>query len=305
MRWLVPKRMTEDNLTCAGNRWRISERVLAIRTVLLATTTINDSQEKEMRIGSTRIILAVILAALGAGCASAGKRCRSLTGQTHRLFKGTTESGRPVKMPYLLYLPTGYEESTQRWPLMLFLHGAGERGDDLEKVKTHGPPKLIAREGKEFPFLIVSPQCPQDGWWSDEAQIEMLDALLDHILSRYRIDHNRIYVTGLSMGGFGTWGLAVRYPNRFAAIAPICGGGDPRGASRISHLPVWAFHGAKDKVVSLEKSQEMVAALKKTGSNVKFTIYPEGGHDSWTKTYNNPELYTWFLEHPRSDKNMP
>jgi len=258
-----------------------------------------------MKTESARIILAITLAAIGANCTSAGRRSKAVVEQTHQSFEGTTETGRTVKMPYLLYLPRSYGQSEKRWPLMLFLHGAGERGDDLEKVKTHGPPKLIAREGKEFPFLVVSPQCPQDGWWSDEAQIEMLDALLDHILSRYRIDQNRIYVTGLSMGGFGTWGLAVRYPNRFAAIAPICGGGDPRDAPRISHLPVWAFHGAKDKVVALEKSQEMVAALEKAGSNVKFTIYPEDGHDSWTKTYNNPELYTWFLEHMRFEKNMP
>jgi predicted peptidase len=130
----------------------------------------------------------------------------------------------------------------------------------------------------------------------------VLDALLDHIVYRYRIDQERIYVTGLSMGGFGTWRLAAQYPDRFAAIAPICGGGDPRDAPRISQLHVWAFHGAKDTIVEPEKSREMVDALKKAGSDVKLTIYPEAGHDSWTKTYNNPELYTWFLEHRRPDK---
>lgn len=253
-----------------------------------------------MKTEFTRVVLAITLAALGAECASVGRRSKTGARQSSHSFK--SEIRRTLKAQYLLYLPTGHAESKQQWPLMLFLHGAGERGDDLEKLKIHGPPKLIAREGREFPFVVVSPQCPEYGWWSNEAQIEMLNALLNHIVDRYRIDPNRIYVTGLSMGGFGTWSLALRYPDRFAAIAPICGGGDPRDAPRIGHLPVWAFHGAKDNVVALEKSQEMVDALKKAGNNVKFTIYPEDGHDSWTKTYNNLELYEWFLEHRRIEK---
>ena len=253
-----------------------------------------------MRKEITRVVFTIILAALGVGCSSGGRRSRAGAGQFPQSFQA--EIRKTVKAQYLLYLPTGYAESKNQWPLILFLHGAGERGDDLEKVKIHGLPKLIAKEGKELPFVVISPQCPKDGWWSDEAQIEMLDALLDHIFYRYRIDQNRIYVTGLSMGGFGTWSLAAKYPDRFAAIAPICGGGDPRDAPRISHLPVWAFHGAKDTIVEPEKSREMADALKKAGSDVKLTIYPEAGHDSWTETYNNPELYNWFLEHRRSDK---
>jgi predicted peptidase len=245
-------------------------------------------------------VLAIFFATFGAGCAAGGRRTTSGARQTPQSFQA--EIRKTVKAHYLLYLPTGYAESKNQWPLILFLHGAGERGNDLEKVKIHGPPKLIAKEGKELPFVVVSPQCPAEGWWSDEAQIEMLDVLLDHIVHRYRIDQNRIYVTGLSMGGYGAWSLAAKYPHRFAAIAPICGGGDPREAPRISHLPIWAFHGAKDPVVDPEKSREMVGALKKAGSAVKLTIYPEAGHDSWTETYNNPELYTWFLKHRLSDK---
>ncbi len=252
-----------------------------------------------MKTEFARVVLAVTLTAMGVNCATAGRRSKASDRQSCHAFKAGTR--KTVKVQYLLYLPRGYAESTQRWPLLLFLHGAGERGDDLEKVKTHGPPKLIAREEKEFPFVVVSPQCPQDGWWSNEDQIEMLGALLDHILSRYRIDRDRIYVTGLSMGGFGTWRLAAKHPDRFAAIAPICGGGDPGDAASISHLPVWVFHGANDNVVALEKSQEMVDALEKAGSHVRFTIYPQAGHDSWTQTYDNPELYRWFLEHRRSD----
>jgi predicted peptidase len=201
----------------------------------------------------------------------------------------------PVRMGYLLYLPEDYEQQ-ESWPLVLFLHGAGERGDDLEKVKVHGPPKLIAA-GKQFPFVCVSPQCPEDSWW-DATQ---LLALLDEIVRTHKIDEDRIYVTGLSMGGFGTWELAARAPKRFAAIAPICGGGEAIGlrVRRFAHLPVWAFHGAKDTAVPLERSQQMIDVLKKEGGEPKLTIYPDVAHDSWTETYNNPELYEWLLAQRR------
>lgn len=199
----------------------------------------------------------------------------------------------PVRMGYLLYLPEEYEQQ-ESWPLVLFLHGAGERGDDLEKVKVHGPPKLIAA-GKSFPFVCVSPQCREDSWW-DATQ---LLALLDEIVRTHNIDEDRIYVTGLSMGGFGTWALAARTPDRFAAIAPICGGGERFHARRIPHLPTWVFHGAKDTTVPLERSQQMVDVLKEEGGNPKFTIYPDAAHDSWTETYNNPEFYEWLLAQRR------
>jgi predicted peptidase len=204
----------------------------------------------------------------------------------------------PVRLGYLLYLPEDYEQQ-ESWPLVLFLHGAGERGDDLEKVKVHGPPKLIAA-GKQFPFVCVSPQCPEDSWW-DATQ---LLALLDEIVRTHKINENRIYVTGLSMGGFGTWELAARAPKRFAAIAPICGGGEAIGlrVQRFAHLPVWAFHGAKDTAVPLERSQQMIDALEKEGGEPKFTIYPDVAHDSWTQTYNNPELYEWLLAQRRTSE---
>lgn len=197
---------------------------------------------------------------------------------------------------FLLYLPKDYHESGT-YPLLLFLHGAGERGDnEMDKVKIHGPPKLIAA-GKEFPFIVVSPQCGRDGWWDPAS----LSNLLDHIEANYRVDKNRIYVTGLSMGGFGTWALAMRQPERFAAIAPICGGGNDI-ASRYQkpiQAAVWAFHGAKDSVVPLKKSEEMVEALKSRDVDVKLTVYPNANHDSWTETYNNEKLYEWFLQHRR------
>ena len=199
---------------------------------------------------------------------------------------------------YLLYLPAEYGEKDKLWPMILFLHGAGERGDNLDLVKKHGPPKLI-EEGKKFPFIIVSPQCPADQWWSPEVLI----SLLDELVGAYKVDTARIYLTGLSMGGYGTWDLASLYPERFAAIAPICGGGRRAMAFRLRDIPVWAFHGGKDPVVPLRESEEMVQAIKAAGGTAKLTVYPEASHDSWTVTYNNQELYDWFLGYRKVSKS--
>lgn len=201
-----------------------------------------------------------------------------------------------VRLKYLLYLPKDYA-AKPAWPLLLFLHGAGERGDNLEAVKTHGPPKLIAA-GQDFPFIVLAPQCPKNRWWEPVG----LTALLDEIVERYKVDRDRIYVTGLSMGGFGTWALAAYSPDRFAAIAPICGGGEPYWARSLSHLPAWIFHGGKDGVVPPQRSEQMLQAMKKNGGDAKLTLYPEAGHDSWTASYANPDLYKWFLEHKRQGK---
>jgi predicted peptidase len=198
-----------------------------------------------------------------------------------------------VEMDYLLYLPKDYD-TQESWPLVLFLHGSGERGDDIELVKMHGPPKLIAG-GKEFPFIVVSPQCPKTQSWEPI----QLTALLDELTQKYKVDKDRIYVTGLSMGGFATWELAAFTPDRFAAIAPICGGGEVYWTRRFKHVPTWAFHGAKDTGVPLERTQEMIDALIKHGATPKLTVYPEAGHDSWTETYNNPEFYDWLLAQRR------
>ena len=149
-----------------------------------------------------------------------------------------------------------------------------------------------------MPFIVVSPQSPGGGWNN-----EVLINLLDETEKNYSVDTDREYLTGLSMGGFGTWALATENPNRFAAIAPICGGGQAFRVRRIKDVPVWVFHGAKDPVVPVKSSQDMVDALKAAGApEVKFTIYPEAMHDSWTETYDNPELYTWFLAHKRQAK---
>jgi predicted peptidase len=233
-------------------------------------------------------LAASLLTAGMAGAQTPGKQeAQSLNKQVTR----TASAG------YLLYLPKDYgKDPNKRWPLMMFLHGAGESGSDLEKVKVHGPPKLIA-QGKEFPFIVISPQCPSVKEWWDRST---LNALLDEVIAKYRVDEERLYLTGLSMGGYGTWELSTRFPERFAAIAPICGGGLPRFAPRLKGMGVWVFHGAKDSVVKLDESVEMVEAMKAAGVDVKFTVYPEAQHDSWTETYNNPELYEWFLQHKRT-----
>jgi len=200
-----------------------------------------------------------------------------------------------VSTDYWLYLPQKYQaDTTTSWPLLIFLHGAGERGNDLEKVKVHGPPKLA--DEQDFPFVIVSPQCPAGEWWNTY----VLNKLLDDILSSYQIDEDRVYLTGLSMGGFGTWKWVAENPEKFAAIAPICGGGDPASAWRFRNIPIWIFHGEQDRVVPVKFSQDMAEALESVGADPKLTLYPDAGHDSWTETYNNPQLYDWFLSHTRN-----
>ncbi|WP_456407685.1 carboxylesterase family protein [Caldithrix abyssi] len=227
------------------------------------------------------------------GCAMQTKTTKQGSDLLQKKFLKTTIV-KTVEMNYLLYLPQDFEKESKKWPLMIFLHGAGERGNDLELVKRHGPPKLV-EQGRQFPFILVAPQCPLDRWWN----VEELDAWLDVLLNELPVDRSRIYLTGLSMGGFGTWFWAILRPDRFAAIAPICGWGNPLEAAKLKDIPVWVFHGARDPVIPLQRSQEMVEALKKAGAEVKFTIYPEAGHDSWSQTYDNPELYHWFLKHQK------
>lgn len=205
-----------------------------------------------------------------------------------------------VNLQYLIYLPKDYEERGDNFPLVLFLHGAGERGNDIELVKRNGPPKLV-EEGTDFPFILVSPQCPEGTRWN--YQTLSLIALIDEIENKYRVDKNRIYLTGLSMGGQGTWSLALTQPNRFAAIAPVCGWTDTWEVCKISHIPTWVFHGAKDDIVPVTESEQMVSALQKCGGKeIKLTIYPDANHDAWTETYNNIELYKWLLTHSLSNK---
>ncbi len=203
------------------------------------------------------------------------------------------------KFGYLLFLPKDYGKDHRKWPVMMFLHGSGERGGDLNLVKVHGPPKLVESR-PDFPFIVVSPQCPKDHSWNGEVQTHLLAELLDSVLTRFTADPQRVVVTGLSMGGFGSWTLAARYLGRFAAAVPICGGGDPETADQLNSVPFWVFHGAKDTGVPLKLSEEMVAAVQKAGGQAKLTVYPEAGHDSWTETYKNEAVYDWLLAQRRT-----
>lgn len=206
----------------------------------------------------------------------------------------TGQITRRVDLNYLLYLPPDYD-AQDAWPLILFLHGRGERGNDLELVKKHGLPKKLA-SGEQLPFVLLAPQCPAGSFWTEE--FDALNALLDDAIAKLKVDARRVYLTGLSMGGSGTWHLATRYPQRFAAIAPICGTGNWLTAQeRLLKMPIWVFHGDADSIVPISQSEKMVETLKAAGGNVRFTVYPGVDHDSWTVTYNNPELFDWFLSH--------
>ncbi len=230
-------------------------------------------------------------AALAVACRSAAPDTPA--GQSPQSFEGKVT--RKVAYRYLLYLPKAYaSDATRRWPLLLFLHGSGERGADLAKVKVHGPPKFLdARD--DFPFVVVSPQCPDGERW----QADALAALLDDVARRLRIDSDRVAVTGMSMGGRGTWDLAMTFPERFAAIVPVCGGALPDRACRLKDVPVKAYHGAKDTVVPLSESETVVEAVKACGGTAELFVYPEAGHDSWTTTYADPALWEWLLAQRR------
>ena len=206
------------------------------------------------------------------------------------------ESGGPLSSPgldYLLYLPDGYYRSFTRWPLILYLHGSGSAGRDVSRVKRDGMARRL-EEKEGIPFIVVAPQSPQIGW-----NVEALDPLLHEVLGRYRVDTDRVYLTGSSMGGYGAWAMAAAHPEWFAAIAPICGGGDPAWAPRLRSVPTWAFHGADDRAVPTEESRTMVTALQRSGGDARLTVYAEIGHDAWTRTYADRRLYDWLLVHRR------
>jgi len=217
------------------------------------------------------------------------------------------------KLKYLLHLPEKADEPERKIPVLLFLHGAGERGDDLKKVKIHGPFKLIDKMSVLRDMIIVGPQCPTDEWW----QPETLKALLEEVLDAHpEADKKRLYLTGLSMGGYGSWHLIATYPSLFAAAVPICGGGDPLRLSinreagvqslfdeqdlkKARTLPVWAFHGEKDPVVPVEEARRVLKILREAGSDANLTVYAGVEHDSWTQTYENVAVYDWLSSHVR------
>jgi predicted peptidase len=233
---------------------------------------------------------------------------------------GDNADATEATLRYQLFVPSKYKAKGEKWPLLLFLHGLGEcSDDDLSKVKIHGPAKIVESR-PDFPFVVVSPQCPPPVPWApgkpfpktsqeiielvqNAWNVDQLIQLVDHVRDNLNIDTDRVYVTGLSMGGYGTWRLVAKYPDRFAAAVPICGGGNPATmAESLSKTPIWAFHGAKDPTVPLAESERMVQAVQRAGGDVKLTVYPEVGHLSWVPTYENQEVYNWLLAHRRNRK---
>jgi predicted peptidase len=215
-------------------------------------------------------------------------------GQHAQQFHRTVS--RSVDGQFLLYLPANFEaHGPRKYPLLIFLHGSGEAGSQIESLKVHGPPKILETR-RDFPFIVASPQAPTRFQGFDPA---MLDALLEELSERLPIDQDRIYLTGLSLGGEWSYGLASMNPERFAAIAPVSGMWDPRFACRLQHVPVWAFHGARDDVVPTVEDQAMVDAINACHGDARITIYPDAGHDAWTQAYDDPSLYAWLLAHRR------
>ncbi len=198
------------------------------------------------------------------------------------------------KVPYLLYLPKEQPQNQEKVPLVLFLHGRGESDGPLSVVAKWGPPLLVAK-GESFPFILVSPQCPKDDAWSSSTQQSRLLELLDRTIAKYNVDTQRVYLTGLSMGGSGSWRMAADHPSKFAAVIPICGRGDVKDASRFSDLPLWVFCGDQDRV--FDANVEMTEAIRKSGSQViRMTSLENIGHNSWSAAYATPDLYAWMLK---------
>ncbi len=235
-------------------------------------------------------------------------------------FLDRTVSVDDVTYRYQVYLPFGWTKD-RSWPVILVLHGAGERGDDGLAQTQVGIGTAIRQHDDRWPFIIVMPQCRKDTWWTDPKMEAQALAALDRSIKEFHGDRDRVVLTGLSMGGYGTWDLAARYPERWAALAPICGGIEPpkpdvkdievelakenvadpyaATAQKIGKLPVWVFHGGADPTVPPEESRKMVAALKADGGNVQYSEFPGVGHNSWDEAYAEEQLPRWMLEQKR------
>jgi predicted peptidase len=213
------------------------------------------------------------------------------------------------KLPYRLLKPEKIDPA-KKYPLVVFLHGAGERGNDNEKQLVHGVTEFASKENRaKHPCFLIAPQCPDGAKWADvdwgadrhtlpkemSTPARLTVELVETMLKTEPIDSKRIYLTGLSMGGFGTWDLIARRPDLFAAAAPVCGGGDEATAEKIKNIPVWAFHGAKDGAVKVARSRNMITALEKVGGKPKYTEYLDVGHNSWDRAYKDPEFFRWLF----------
>jgi predicted peptidase len=196
---------------------------------------------------------------------------------------------------YLLFLPKDYAKQTATYPLVIYLHGGSQKGNDLNKLKLYGLPHLVD-QGTDYPFIIASPQCPDNKYWSTENWFENL---YRDLRAKYRVDTNRVYVTGISMGGFGAWQVAMDYPNTFAAVIPLCGGcNDSTQICRISHVPVWTFHGTADDQIPISETERLINRLEKCNGKAKFTRLNGEGH-SIQYLYENKAIFDWMLQQKR------
>jgi predicted peptidase len=234
----------------------------------------------------------LLVVALALGALNLARAADKDTGFLHRVHMDP--DGKEAK--YVLFVPQGYR-GEKKYPLILFLHGAGETGTDGKKQAGTGLGPAIRKNAKTFPFITIFPQSQKRTWQADSPDAERALAILADVEKEYKVDTRRIYLTGLSMGGFGTWSLATKYPDRWAAIVPVCGGGDFRRAEKIKDIPCWCFHGEADPVVPVERSRVMIDAIKKAGGSPKYTEYLGVKHNSWDRAYGTAELYPWLLEH--------
>lgn len=232
---------------------------------------------------------------------------------TKDLFEVKQHTDGEATLNYRLLTPT-QEEAGKKLPLVLFLHGAGERGDDNEAQLKHGAMEFAKRQD-QHPCFVLVPQCPKEKRWVEvdwnketgkgafdeppSATMKLVLQVVDQLLESGKVDQHRVYVTGLSMGGYGTWYASGMRDTPFVAAAPICGGGDPMWAERYVGLPLWIFHGDADTAVPVGRSREMVEAIEEAGGTPKYTEYPGVGHDSWTQTYSNDEFHVWLFSQHR------
>jgi len=225
------------------------------------------------------------------GLARARAADKDERGFLDRVF--TDSDGKEAK--YVLFVPHSYK-ADKAYPIILSLHGSGESGNDGKKQAGQGLGNAIKKREKDFPCIVVFPQSQKRTWKADSDDSKRALQILEVVQKEFKTDPKRVYLTGLSMGGYGTWSLATKYPDKWAAMVPICGGGDPAEADKIKNIPCWCFHGDSDTAVKVDRSRDMMAALKKAGGDPKYTEYPAVGHNSWDKAYATPELWEWLLK---------
>lgn len=242
-------------------------------------------------------LLCVALVAVVALAATAAADAAPKTGFVEKTFTnadGTTS-------PYVVFVPHGYD-GTKEYPVILFLHGAGETKGGTKPPVAVGIGPVIKADEKAFGFITVIPQSEKRTWKADSDDGKRALAILAEVTKAYKTDANRVYLTGLSMGGYGTWSLAAAHPTKWAAIAPVCGGGNPKDAEAIKNIPTWVFHGDKDTAVPVGRSREMIEALKAAGGKPKYTEYPGVGHNSWDAAYGDREFFPWLLAQKLAQK---